>query len=114
MVAKPTAAWRKAASAMPAPSRPPMSAWDELEGMPKYQVSTFQATADASAATTSAIDSLGLGGRLSTWAPMVVATATPKRKGPRNSATAVIVSACRGESARDEIIVATMLELSWK
>ena len=37
-----------------APMSPPKSACDELEGMPKYQVVKFQATAPMSAASTSA------------------------------------------------------------
>ena len=41
--------------------------------------------------------------------PMVVATATPKISGPENSATAVVPRATRGEKAREEIMVATML-----
>jgi hypothetical protein len=43
---------------------------------------------------------------------MVLATATPKRKGPRNSHTAVRRSAAFGDNAREEIIVETMLALS--
>jgi hypothetical protein len=46
--------------------------------------------------------------------PIVLATATPKRKGPANSQEAVIRRAVRGASALDEIIVETMFELSWK
>ena len=38
------------ALAMPAPSRPPISAWLLLEGMPSAQVMTFQAIAPTSAA----------------------------------------------------------------
>ena len=44
---------------------------------------------------------------------MVVATATPKIKGPLNLATAVNASAIRGRMAREEIIVATTLLESW-
>ena len=44
---------------------------------------------------------------------MVVATATPKMNGPENSATAVTPRATRGENAREEIMVATMLLESW-
>jgi hypothetical protein len=45
---------------------------------------------------------------------MVVATATPNKKGAQNSAMALIDKALRGVIAPDEIMVATMLELSWK
>jgi hypothetical protein len=45
---------------------------------------------------------------------MVVATATPKRNGPTKWATALIDKALRGDMARDEIMVATMLLESWK
>ena len=45
-------------------------------------------------------------------APKVSATATPNRNGPINSPTAVNLSATRGLRAREEITVATMLELS--
>ena len=46
---------------------------------------------------------------MTTPLPIVFATAIPKINGPRNSATAVIPRAARGEMAREEIIVATML-----
>src|SRR5690606_22624952 len=41
--------------------------------------------------------------------PTVLATVTPNRKGPRNSATAVKPSAVCGRNAREEIMVATIL-----
>jgi hypothetical protein len=44
---------------------------------------------------------------------MVVATATPKRKGPMKWAMAVINNTRRGAIARDEMTVATMFALSW-
>ena len=44
---------------------------------------------------------------------MVLATATPKTNGPKKLATAVIARATRGDSARDEIMVATTLLESW-
>ncbi len=46
--------------------------------------------------------------------PIVVATATPKRSGPENSETAAIPRAARGVMAREAIMVATTLALSWK
>ena len=88
------------------PINPPINACEELLGKPRYQVSRFQRMAAARAATSTFV--------LMAWestisAPMVVATATPKMKGPQNSAIAVIPSAILGEMARDEIMVATML-----
>src|SRR5687768_2451077 len=41
--------------------------------------------------------------------PIVFATTTPKRKGPKNAATAVSPNATSGRKARDEIMVATIL-----
>ena len=49
---------------------------------------------------------------VNTSLPSVVATATPNRNGPANSAIAVMVSAWRPERAREAIMVATMFELS--
>jgi len=46
--------------------------------------------------------------------PMVVATATPKRKGATKFDKADIESAIRGDIARELIAVATTLALSWK
>ena len=40
-------AWARAA-----PTRPPMSAWEDDEGMPKYQVRQFQKMAPSRAAST--------------------------------------------------------------
>ena len=91
---------------MTAPMNPPISAWEELLGKPRYQVSRFQTMAPVSAARRTV--------SLMAWAatissPMVLATATPKTNGPTKLASAVIPSARRGESARDEIMVATTL-----
>jgi hypothetical protein len=45
---------------------------------------------------------------------MVVATATPNKKGAQKWAMALIDKALRGVIAPEEIMVATMLALSWK
>jgi hypothetical protein len=89
-----------------APTRPPMSAWEELLGNPRNPVSRFHRMAPSMAARiTCVLISVGL----TTTLPIVFATAIPKIKGPKNSATAVIPWAARMDMAREEIIVATML-----
>ena len=94
-----------------APMRPPTSACEELLGMPKNQVRMFHRMALNSAAK---MTSMVIVPGTTMSCPMVLATATPKRKGATNSAMAVIPSAARGDKARDEIIVATMLLESCK
>jgi hypothetical protein len=84
----------------------PMSACEELLGMPRYQVNIFHAVALNRAAR---ITSMVIVPGLTMSCPMVLATATPKIKGPKNSDTAVTPNATRGRKAREEIIVATML-----
>src|SRR5712692_3855640 len=97
---------RQLAPTATAPTRPPISACEELLGMPRNQVNKFQPQAVTSATTiTCRLIVPGLMMSL----PMVLATATPKMNGPENSATAVTASATGGRKARDEIIVATML-----
>ena len=92
-----------------APSSPPSSAWDELDGIPRYHVTRFQITADIRAAITTVCV---MASATSKELPMVVATATPNKKGPTKTAPAAIISATLGRSAREEITVATRLELS--
>ncbi len=89
-----------------APINPPMRAWEVLDGQPKYQVIRFHTMAPLNAAMMTA---LLIAAGSTTSLPMVVATATPKRNGPTNSAIAVMPRAARGAMARDEIMVATML-----
>src|SRR5512138_3724345 len=94
------------APSITAPIRPPISAWEELPRMPKYHVTKFQRIAPTRAAR------ITFNVNTFDWtisAPIVLATVTPNKKGPRNSATAAIPSAVRGPKARDEIIVATIL-----
>ena len=92
-----------------APSKPPTSAWDDEDGMPRYQVIIFQVIADNTAAvmTTSVI---AVGSMRSL--PIVSATATPNKKGAIKCASAVKYKATLGRRARDEITVATMLDES--
>ena len=93
-----------------APINPPMMAWDAELGIPRNQVSSPQIIALASAAS-KAVMLTAPGSTIPP--PMVLATATPKMKGPENSAMATSVSDHRGESALEEIMVATMLLESW-
>src|SRR5262249_26373459 len=69
------------AFATPAPASPPMSACDELDGMPNHHVIRSHAIAPASAANTTGVQMIL--GRL-TPLPIVVATAC-RRSGPRRS-----------------------------
>src|SRR5919204_6760109 len=93
-----------------APTRPPISAWEELDGSPRHQVTRFQAIAPTSAAST-----------VSSFArpvsmiplPTVFATAVVT-KAPARLATAATKTAIRGESARVETEVATAFAVSWK
>ncbi len=94
-----------------APTKPPMRAWDELEGMPNHHVTRFQTTAANKAALRTVMVMLSGSVRP---VPMVSATATPKRKGPANSMAAANHKTRRGFMAREAMGVATMLELSWK
>ena len=69
----------------------------------------FQPMAETSMDRTTA---MGMTSSATTSWPMVPATATPKRNGPLNSATDARMSATRGLVAPEEIMVATMFELS--
>jgi hypothetical protein len=92
------------------PVRPPIKAWDELLGMPKYQVKRFQNIALIRAA----IIMLGVtisGATISL--PIVAATAVPL-KAPKKFKQAAMRIAVLGESALVEIDVAIALAVSWK
>src|SRR5512143_1869679 len=89
-----------------APMMPPTKAWEELLGKPRNHVSRFHRMALLRAASTIVV--VMVVGSTTSF-PIVLATATPKIKGPENSASAMVPSATRGEKARDEIIVATIL-----
>ena len=60
---------------MPAPMRPPMSACDELDGMPYHQVMRFQAIAPTSAAMITVLSTIA-GSMIPL--PMVLATCSGK------------------------------------
>src|SRR6266850_481855 len=59
------------AAAMPAPTKPPIKAWEEDEGIPKYQVMRFQTMAPRRAERTTW--SVAAVGSTRSW-PMVLAT----------------------------------------
>src|SRR6185437_6945970 len=99
----------EAASA--APTRPPISACEDDEGSPKYQVSRFQAIAPSSAENTTTRPSLPVG-VLMIPAPTVAATLV-ETSAPTTFITAASSSAARGVSALVDTEVAIALAESW-
>ena len=99
------------ALATAAPAKPPMSACEELVGIPKYQVIRFQVMAPMSAprmthwSTTAAS---------TTPLPTVRATWTPKPKAATKLKNAAQTTACMGVRTRVETTVAMELAASWK
>src|SRR5215210_2015623 len=93
-----------------APTTPPMSACEELEGSPKYHVARFQAIAPMSPPKT--ID--GVIAAWSTMSPATVAATFSEMKAPAKLRIEATATAARGEAARVEIDVATTLAVSWK
>ena len=103
------------AAKIKAPSIPPISAWDDEQGMPKYQVKRFQMMAPTRVPITIRTPAFPAKCEGSTMPlPIVAATAVPKKKAPTNSKTEAMMRAHFGEMALEEIMVATMLEESWK
>ena len=103
---------RPPAAAMPEPHRPPMSAWVELLGSPRYQVMRFHEMAPSRADITTTRPGLMasvLAMVLDTfaWKNATVTTAPTRLK------TAESPTAARGERARVEIEVAIALAVSW-
>src|SRR6202165_5596912 len=101
------------AAAMPDPHNPPISAWVELLGRPRYHVIRFQAIAPNSAAMTT--PSPGLMARVLAivfdtlaWKNATVTIAPIRLK------TAASATAACGDSARVEMEVAIALAVSWK
>ena len=99
------------APAIPAPMRPPMSAWLLDEGMPKYQVMRFYAIAPRSAAR--------LMGRVTgkgsiTFFPMVVGTATLNMNAPAKFQNAARRTAVLGLRTFVATTVAMEFAESWK
>ena len=97
-------------AAIMAPMRPPKSAWEELDGRPKYQVTKFHTMAPTSAASTSSRVTSSVSTRPS---PTVLATLVETRA-PTRLRPAAMRTATRGESARVDTDVAMALAVSWK
>jgi hypothetical protein len=104
--------WTRLPDTSAAPTRPPISAWEDDDGRPKYQVIRFQTMAPSRAATTTT--------RPWVFEPpgtmislTVFATFWP-RKAPTKFMTAAMMSATRGVSARVDTEVAIALAASWK
>ena len=92
------------------PTTPPISAWEELEGRPKYQVIRFQLIAPIRPAKTIVgVITSGL-----TTSVATVAATESERKAPTKLRIAAIAIATRGGAAPVEIVVATTLAVSWK
>src|SRR3954471_13802584 len=90
------------------PVRPPMRAWDELEGSPKYHVARFQAMAPINPANTiSGVTRSGCTTSLAT-----VAATSSEMKAPTKLRIDAYVTAIRGGIARVEIDVATTFAVS--
>jgi hypothetical protein len=95
-----------------APTSPPISAWDEDDGMPNRQVVRFHAIAPIRPASTT--DRPGRPeGSVTTPLPTVAATLPPRNDPPRLP-TAAMSSATRGVRARVDTEVAMALAASWK
>src|SRR5882757_565903 len=102
-------AWKPAA-ATAEPTTPPISACEELEGSPKYQVARFQAIAPISPAKTivGVITSA-----LTTSVATVAATEIEMKAPTKLRIEAKAIATC-GRAALVEIEVATTLAVSWK
>src|SRR5882672_12168665 len=91
------------------PTTPPISACEELEGRPRYQVARFQKMAPTSPAKTT----VGvITSPLTTSLATVAATAN-EMKAPTKLNTDAYATAIRGGIAWVEIEVATTLAVSW-
>ena len=91
-----------------APTRPPMSACDELEGSPKYQVARFHAMAPMRPAKTTVV--VTSSDSTMPWA--TVAATFSEMKAPAKFRTADSSTAERGDIARVETEVAIALAVS--
>src|ERR671914_325906 len=93
-----------------APTTPPISACDELDGSPKYQVIRFQEMAPTSPPNTM----IGVTRSASTMPCATVAATSSEMNAPTKLRMAAKATATRGGIARVEIEVATTLAVSWK
>ena len=92
------------------PTTPPISACEDEDGRPKYQVARFHAIAPIRPAKTIA----GVMRSASTMPLAIVAATSSEMNAPAKFRTAARLTASRGDSARVEIDVATALAVSWK
>src|SRR5919204_5909676 len=97
-------------AAKAAPTRPPISACDELDGRPKYHVARFQAIAPMSPAKTTVV----VAAPDSTIPLPTVAATFSEMNAPAKLSTADRRTAKRGDMARVETEVAIALAVSWK
>src|SRR3954453_6466628 len=93
-----------------APMRPPKSAWEELEGSPRYQVTRFHRMAPTSPAKITT----GLMSVSSTSPPEMVFATWTDRKAPSRLRHAATATAVLGRNAPVAIDVAMALAVSWK
>src|SRR4051794_31990040 len=98
----------KPTAAIIAPTTPPISACDELDGRPKYQVIRFQQIAPIRPAKTT-VDVIA---SASTMPLPIVAATSSERNAPTKFSAAAMPTASRGGRARVEIDVATTLAVS--
>src|SRR4051794_20913985 len=93
-----------------APTRPPIKAWDDDDGIPKYHVRRFHAIAPTTAANTTTRPCVVSG--VSMMLPTVFAIFT-ETSDPARLNTAASASAARGLSARVDTDVAIAFAASW-
>ena len=98
------------AAAIVAPMTPPISDCDELDGIPKNQVSTFQARPPAKPAATT----VSVTNRVFTRPLAIVAATLRERNAPTRLSVPEIATATRGDNAPVAIEVAIALPVSWK
>ena len=98
------------AAAMLEPRMPPISAWLELDGRPRYHVTRFQVIAPTSPARTT----FSVIASASTIPDAIVAATASETNAPSTFSTAELITAARGESARVETLVAIEFAVSWK
>src|SRR5436190_9143017 len=97
------------AYAQAAPTTPPISACDELDGSPKYQVIRLHEIAPMSPANTTVV--VIAEEETMSWA--TVAATASEITAPTKLSTAAKPTASRGDIARVEIAVATTFAVSW-
>ena len=95
------AQWTRAPPASAAPTRPPIRAWEDDEGRPKYQVIRFQMIAPSRPAMTITRPWLGATSAVLIVSLTVWATSWPSRA-PTKFMIAARIRAMRGVSARVE------------